>query len=388
MKNRIALLLCLALVCGALGFAGCGKPRAPRAALDTPDHHVANGYKLLTSGKVADAEREFTLAVELDKKYSPAYGGLALASATEGNFEKAGDLLKKADKYAKTPEQEAEACVTYIRFYTLAQKAVSDNWLAKAEQKFSQAKKLLPNDPAAYFYMGMAYRADYDLPQAETMFSKVIDLNGKFVGEADRAYADVQKIERAKPGTPIGRKIALVDKITRGDVAALFIQELGLDKLFAAKKKFDPSFKSPDQIFTTETVVKAPEATDISDHVLKTDIEAVIKSDIRGLTPYPDHTFQPDKPITRAEFAMMLEDILIKATGDEALATRFIDSPSPFPDVRSDVSYFNSVMVCTSRNLMAAKDLATGEFDPMGPVSGADALLSIRALKTLLKADG
>jgi len=76
---------------------------------------------------------------------------------------------------------------------------------------------------------------------------------------------------------------------------------------------------------------------------------------------------------------------LIKITGVEELATRFIGSVSPFPDLRNDLPYFNAVMLCTTRGIMAAKDLKSGEFDAMGNVSGAEALLSLRVLKTQLQ---
>jgi hypothetical protein len=125
-------------------------------------------------------------------------------------------------------------------------------------------------------------------------------------------------------------------------------------------------------------------ATDIDDHVLKADIQAVIEIGIKGLQPFPDHTYRPDQMVNRAEFAMMVEDILIKITGSDGLATQFIGSKSPFPDLRSDLPYFNAVMTCTTRGIMTAKDIRTGEFDSMGLISGADALLSIRALKSQL----
>jgi len=131
--------------------------------------------------------------------------------------------------------------------------------------------------------------------------------------------------------------------------------------------------------------VKMAPATDIADHVLRHDINTVIRIGVRGLEPYPNHTFQPDKQITRGEYAMMIEDILVKATRDEGLDTRFFGSQSPFPDLRSDLPYFNAVMVCTSRNIMTVADKRTGEFQPMGTVSGADALLAIRELKEQLR---
>jgi hypothetical protein len=106
---------------------------------------------------------------------------------------------------------------------------------------------------------------------------------------------------------------------------------------------------------------------------------------VRGLEPSPDHKFLPNEKVSRAAYALMIEDILIRVSGDEKLATKFIGSKSPFPDLRNDLPYFNAVMVMTSRGIMEAKDLTTGEFAPMGTVSGADALLVIRKLKDELR---
>ncbi len=188
------------------------------------------------------------------------------------------------------------------------------------------------------------------------------------------------------PGSSVGKHIAILDQIARADAAALFIQELKVDELFKkrAPKKFDTSFKSPEKKLESGQYVKTAPATDIDDHVLKTDIDTVIEIGINGLQPYPDHTFQPDKMINRAEFAMMLEDIIVKITRDEGLATQFIGNNSPFPDLRNDLPFFKAVMVSTTRGVMQVKDAGTGEFAPMGLVSGADALLSIRTLKVQL----
>ncbi len=386
-KRRLAAPWVIFLLALLVLLAGCPKKRAPQAVLDTPAHHVTNGHKLLDAGKPADAGREFSMAVELDPKYAPAFAGLALVAAFQGDFKAAMDQLDKAAGLAKGDAQEADVAVAGIRVLTLGKTKITAHWLAKAQSSFEKAAKLIPNDPAPYYYMGLAYKDAYDFGNAGRMFSKVIELNGKFLGEANKAYETIQKIERARPGSEVAKKIALVEVLTRGDAAALFVEELHIDRLFAPKKSFDTRFKSPDEAAKPAVGPAGPKASDIAGHVLATDIEGVLAAQIRGLTLYPDGTFQPNNTITRAEFALMMEDILIKATGDEALATRFIDSQSPFPDIRSDMSYFNAVMVCTSRNIMIAKDVATGEFDPQGTVSGADALLAIRQMKTLLKVD-
>jgi len=170
---------------------------------------------------------------------------------------------------------------------------------------------------------------------------------------------------------------------------ALFIQELKLEEVYErlSVKTFDTEFKAPKSglEMETETVVKLPPATDISDHVLRHDINTVIRMGVRGLEPYPNHTFRPDEKISRASYAMMLEDILIKATRDEGLATRFFGNVSPFPDLRNDLPNFNAVMLCTSRDMMTVADVRSGEFRPTGTVSGADALLAIRELKEQLR---
>ena len=128
-----------------------------------------------------------------------------------------------------------------------------------------------------------------------------------------------------------------------------------------------------------------PKASDIGDHVLKADIEGVMSVGIKGLQPYPDHTYQPNKFVTRAEFAIMIEDVLEKVTADKKISTRNFGGSSPFPDLRNDQYFFNAVMTCTTRGILKAKDVATGEFDPMGVVTGADALNSIRELKIQLE---
>jgi hypothetical protein len=110
----------------------------------------------------------------------------------------------------------------------------------------------------------------------------------------------------------------------------------------------------------------------------------VLNLQIRGLVAGPCHTFVPDKLITKGEFALMLEDVLIKVSGDEKLATKFLGATSPFPDIRNDQYFFSAVMTATSRGFLEA-DKATGEFKPGDAVSGADALLSIRSFKDQLK---
>ena len=367
-------------------FACVPKPLPIRAELDTPLHHANNGNKLLKTGKLDAAFSEFARARELDPQYAPAYVGLGLVDAFRGDFESGLENLKTANKFAEGKEQRASIHIGHMRFYTVGGEKLDTNWLKRVRSEFEDAVNLIPDRAEPYYYMGMASKQGYEFDKAADQFSRVLDIGQNFVAEAEKEYALVRKILGAMPGTEVGKRIGLVEKLTRGDTAALFIEELKVDALYRKKtgKIFDASYKSPEKEFITGQHVRAPVVTDIEDHVLKTDIEAAMEVGIKGLEAFPDHTFKPYAAINRAEFAMMIEDILIKITQVNDLATRFIGSTSPFPDLRSDLPYFNAVMLCTTRGIMAARNLSSGEFDPMGPVTGADALLSIRALKNQL----
>jgi hypothetical protein len=378
-------------------FVGCAKPRAPESVMDTPQHHTNNGMRSFEKGQLDEAQREFKLALELDPKYGPAHSGMGLVVAArsvqakdekekEKLLDEAFDNLKSGKKYAEGKDQKIFARVGYIRVYTMAK---PEDWLDDAKQNFDYAVLDDEQAPAPYYFMGEAYKQAFKFGKAADMYREVLDLDKGYTAEANRSWELVQKIQRAKPGTSVGKKIALVEAITRADVAALFVEELKLEEIYEklSIKTFDTDFKPPKSglEMETETVVKMPPATDIADHVLRHDVNTVMRIGVRGLEPFPNHTFRPDEQITRASYALMLEDILIKATRDDKLATRFFGTTSPYPDLRSDLPYFNAVMVCTSRNIMAVADMRTGEFQPMGAVSGADALLAIRELKEQLR---
>ncbi len=382
------LMLCAAIF--AVVVSGCGPKAAPSTSvMDTPEYHYGQGLKALDADRLDDAMREFDRAIALDPKLPLGYIGKGLVLGSKGEFKPAFENMEKA-KDSET--KGIEARVGMIRLYALemAKDQKKTGELVKsAEREFKAANEKEPNNARLHYYMGLCYKMALDFDKAAAMFRIVLDLNRDFVPEANAEWAVIQKIQRATPGTEIGKKIALIGKIDRADIAALFDQEMNLEKLFTKRgtKVYDTSFKAPTEASTkmaTETVVKMAPATDIADNWLRASIETILKLQVRGLEAGPNHTFEPTKLITKAEFALMLEDILIKVTGDEKLSTKYVGAQSLFPDVRSDHYAFNAIMVVTSRGFIEA-DKATGEFKAGDSVSGADALLSIREFKNQLK---
>jgi len=91
------------------------------------------------------------------------------------------------------------------------------------------------------------------------------------------------------------------------------------------------------------------------EHPLQKYIEGVLETGVRGLENDPKGNFKPDEVLSRGEFAIILEDVLIKVTGEKDLAARYVNSRSLFPDVPSDMPYFNAIISVTSRELWKQK---------------------------------
>lgn len=391
-RRSLPVIIGLALI---FSLASCApKPRQQVSQLDTPQHHTFTGIRLLNQGNYAEAEKSFNLALQLDAKYAQAHTGLGLVRAYQGNFKAGVEGVETALKHMKTNEDKVFAYVGVIRVNTLSRaecmrvgvvcKRTSNDWLANSEDAFEKSIAIEPKSPYAHYYMGLCYKTALDFQKAGYMFSKVLDFKGDYVKEADEEWNILQKIQRAMPGTATGKQIAFVPRISRADAAALFMEEMKIDVLYQKRtpKTFDTAFRAPDAPKPAERVIQPP---DIANHPLKADIDGILKLGVRGLEAYPDGSFKPNEAIDRAAYALMLEDILIKVTGDNALATKFIGQLSPFPDLRADLPYFNAVMVVTTRGIMGVKDFTSGEFAPMAPVPGVDALLSIRMMREALR---
>lgn len=395
LKCRDLFMYLMVMTLCFLMVSCASKTRVPTSQLDTPEHHTYTGIKLLDQAKYADADSSFDRAIELSPKFSMAHAGKGLVKAYQRDFNTAIDRMKQAWKYSKTNDEKIFVHVGFIRINTLSNAEcikvgvvckAQDNWLKLSKGEFDKAVALDPDAAAPYYYMGLCYKTGLDVFNAGQMFAKVLALKKEYIAEADREWNLVQKIQRAMPGTITGKQIAFVEQITRADVAAVFMEEMKIDVLYKKRtpKTFDTAFKDPEKAKSAATVAsKVPK--DIASHPLKADIEGILQIGVRGLETYPDGAFRPNDFVDRATYAMMIEDILIKVSGDNALATKFIGSTSPFPDLRPDLPYFNAVMVVTSRGIMEAKDLTSGEFAPLGPVPGVDALLIIRKIKEELK---
>jgi len=380
--KRLVAVFAVAVITAAI--IGCPKPeiRDQQGQMDTPQHHVEMGDRFAHKGDWKAAHREYGLALGLDPKYMPAQIREAVYYAQAGDAKNADEMQSKAWDNAGSKDLKFEYWVYMIQYHRFMG---GDKWIKRCEEDFKKAEELKAGDERTFFFMGLAYKDAMMFSQSEGMFKKVIEINGKLREDANAEWQFVQKIVRARPGTVAGAKIALVKQITKADVAALFVEEMHLPELWQKRgiKKWEaPAFQTPGEAGRAQQGPAMP--NDIADHPLRSDIEAVIQLGIRGLEVAPDGNFYPNKTVTRAEYAVMLEDIMIKVLNEPGLATRYTgEANSAFHDMRTDHWAYNASVVVSSRQVMPS-DLE-GNFKPNDTVAGVDALLVIRQLMDYLK---
>jgi len=397
MRRRLATMA-LILTLGAAALSGCStvQPKCT-AAEDTPSHHYLMGMKALEEGRTAVAQEKFERALYCDEEFGIAHAGMAIVSAekfkaqADSGFrgveaERATEELKKARKYADRPDQYFDYYAAVIRTDTLLKQK---EWLADAADAFTDGGKLKVDELQLVFYkgtealpyfMGIAWLEGMEFQKARDCFSTVLNAKreGKWHEKADKGWKRVDKILRAMSGITVGdagKAIAVKDKVSRADLAALLIGEMKIDKLMVGHIPIASQTSSNAEFIPADTI----------NHPFKEEVLTLMKWKVRGMEPKYDETtraylFKPADPVTRGEMALILEDVLIKLTGDDKLASAYFGQErSPFPDVRPSSNLYNAVMNMTTRSIMEGE--LSGEFRTNDPVDGAEALLAMRMLK-------
>jgi tetratricopeptide (TPR) repeat protein len=371
LKNNKSLLTVFIL----LLLAGCATP--PESDVDTPEYHFKAGMRAIDNGEDQQAIKSFQRSVDLDKKFAMGYGGLGLAHANLGNNKQAKDYASKcASRGSKDP-----TALSLVGQVWITMRDSEKKWFKRAEDYLKKALKKDKGHEGAMYWSGVAHLYNYQFDEAESYFKKVVNIRGDYAGKADAKWKLSQKIVRAMPGTPVSKKVALKEKINKGDLAVLFAEELKIGDLFDRMPiQNGGGFQTPGQADQTATVTTP---NDANGHWAEAWIKDMIRYGIMDVEP--DGNFYPDDTISRAIYALAVQRLLVVATRDESLETRYFgEAQSRFSDVPSSHFAYNAMALCAERGIMQA-DVITGRFQPTGNVSGADALLIIRTLQTSLR---
>jgi len=353
-----------------LGAAGCAAPLQSEGVGDTARHHYVIGMKFLETNEPDRAQEEFERARGLAPSFPPAWHGLGLVALARGDFGAAEEHLKTAKSH------DWRWVAPYL---DLARVYMAKGDLDRARGEAEEALRLAPKNARAHVVHGQVLMKAFEFEKAERSFSRAMSLepdNAAARREWDRSV----KIRQAAPGTLVGKRIALADPITRGELAALLATELGVERHLRGRRPelFDPSFRPPGGPSSAPAAPTTP--SDVTGHWARNAIELVMR--LHLMDAYPDETFRPDEPVTRAGFATTLEQVLSVVVNDSGIKTRYLGQQSPFPDLRGDHFAFNAAILATTRGLMEA-ERPSGAFRLTNAVSGPEALLAMRKLAEL-----
>lgn len=364
--------LSAALLMAGLVLSGCATPLQSQGVGDTAAHHYTLGMKLLETSDLAQAQQEFERARGLSPDYAPAWEGLGLVALARKDFAAAESSFKTA----KSKDRR------YVPAYLgLARVYSAQGEHDRARSEAAAAVEIEPRNAQTHLGLGRVRLAAFDFQEAEASFKRALDL-APTLGEARREWDRSVRIRQAAPGTMVGKRIAIANPITRAELATLLASEFGIETNLRRKRPelFDASFRPPAGLNAPPAVTAARTPADVTGHWAKNAVDLVTR--INLMEPYPDRTFRPDEPVTRAALATILEQVLVVAANDPGLKTRYLGQVSPFPDVRGDHFAFNAIVLVTTRGLMEG-DRATGAFGMTRPVSGAEAVLAMRKLAEL-----
>ena len=341
---------------------------------------VRSGRRAFDKGDLIRAEGAFDRALVMQPAFAPALAGKALVEGNRKHYRNAEVLLSQANKAARTPEERMFLNLTWLRFHELQlhepglQETERQRIIADARISFQTAQNLQPSSTEANYRMAQVYKAALEFQNASAMFYRVLG-NRESMGAIARSEWDfLQRILQLNPRTTTARRIALSERLTWREVIALLTEELRLHGHIARLRRGgQPSFKTPGEY----ALVSSGAASNDRSHPLGT----MADIGIRGLER--PGTLNPERPMTRGVFALVLEDILIKLAGDKRLPVKFIGRPSRFFDVRPDHYAYNAIMVATTLKLLHATN--PDEFGLLEPVTGIEALSALQRLKGLLR---
>ena len=335
--------------------------------------------KFVDLRKFVRSYQSFRLKTSEDSKYTKARLQRAKVLLRSGEISLA--LSEARQAMILSGSQEERIGVARVTIEILAEASIQGKLppygFDIAEREWTLLEINGAEDQESLLRLGELFKRGLHLSQALEAFERA-RLKAKFPEkDLDARVAQIRAVHSYAPRSDLGKQLGLMPQVNRGEVAALLIQELRVDRLRALQG-------SPTWRPTLEESGIAPVVKDIAENPCCVDIEHILALGIRGLEPFPDQTFRPNDPVSRAEFVVILEDVLTRATRDQTLPTQLLGKSSPFSDVKEGVWYQSAADLARNLGLFAPAAGETPKFKPLDPITGLEALEAFRLIKKRL----
>lgn len=406
-------------------------PVVPRELGGTDESaRIDRGWRFLQNDDLGSAEREFAAALTARPTLYPARAGSGYVALAGDNFEQALEAfdaaLGSAPRYLPAVVGRAQALlalerntaaleafeaalaidpsltevrrrVDVLRFRSLqdiieaARGAAAAGRLDEAEAAYARAVAASPGSAFLHRERGVVARRRRDSSAALDHFRRATALDSAdatslvHIGElledqqdfagAEAAYRRAADIE---PGAEVTAKLAAVAEriresglpaefraiaasaeITRGDLAALMGVRL--------------------EAILSEAPVREVVMTDVGGHWAADWVTQVARASV--MEPFPNHTFQPESRLTRADLAGAVSRVVaLLAVSRPHLRPHLTERPAIADMAPSHLSYPAAAAAVAS----GVMRLVDGDrFDVARPVSGAEAAEVVTRLRAL-----
>lgn len=356
------------------------------------------GYAALARKDHREAAQHFDNAVVANPRYAPALAGRGEALLGLGEREQALESFEAA--LTADPRLETlRSRVEVLRFRGLqddlaeARKLADSGRLPEARKAYQAAIAASPQSPLLYRELAAVERRDNDLGAALGHAQKAAELDPNdsrsqvLIGEIYESQQDLSKALDAYTAA-----LALEPS----EELATRIDDL---RKRAAFEAMPAEYRS---IESSPTVTRAQLAALIGvrlDELLKRSRSrnAVVMTDTRGhwaapwilatvraglMEVFPNHTFQPEASVRRADLAEAASRALTSiAADDPRLGSSWRTAKRQFPDVGPGHLSYPAVSMAVEAGVLTTLD--GGTFQLGRPVTGAEAVGAVRVLEDL-----
>jgi tetratricopeptide (TPR) repeat protein len=387
-----------ALQAGDLGSAEREFNQLLRRAPGSPSLLADLGYVALARRDFDRAVSRFTEAISADPGLAPALVGRGLGYAEMGrpleamaSFEaaqQADPLLQLTSRIEALRFRAVEDAIGKARF------AAAAGNLEQARRAYGEALDASPDSALllrelaaverraghpdqARLHLERAAEVDPADRLTRVQLADLAEAQGDLAG-ATRAYEAAQAIDRTSDvearlsaleerlelaALPAEyRAIPLAPGVTRADMAALV--GVRLPRVLRA---------APDR--------PVPLVTDVGKMWASPWIEAVLRAGV--MEPFPNHTFQPQAHLRRADLAIVVSRLLsLVAALDPARAGHWQHERATFTDLPPSHPAYDAASRAVGARMLAPD--SGGAFVPMRPVTGAEAADAIARLERLV----
>ncbi|MGQ9802013.1 MAG: S-layer homology domain-containing protein [Candidatus Saccharicenans sp.] len=366
---------------------------------DNAFFNLGEGYCRLYEQQLGEAEAFFIRALELNQELISARVGLAIIyeqlSNQDKEFLQLREILKKAPdhNWAKPRYEELRSRLTREQMEA-ASSFLSQNQKNQAREALLQALFYSPELVEAHLQLARLYRSEKKYAQALTHYQALYNLRPKDK-QVLKEYAEtLEANDDLSQSLDIYEKLA---ELSPGDKQVLekveFLKNtLGIIELPSMYKEIENAQAITRQDLAAILAVKfnqflpqvstPPIIVDIATSWAAKFIIRVVAA--RLMDKYDNHTFEPSRPLTRAELAETFSRLInYLRTKGKKLPPIVPPDRVQISDIPADNPYYQPAVNMVAYQLMELS--GQRRFNPDQPVSGIEALRMADILLNLVK---